>query len=92
MVEAPIFSRRTRLVLLGDGLLRTPASGRRGLNKSWDGIWEVQVARDGRGWSAEFEIPFQTLNFDPRSDTWGINFQRTVRRIEEDSLCGRAMA
>jgi len=70
--------------LLGDGLLRV-GSGR-GLNKSWDGIWEVQVARDGRGWSAEFEIPFQTLNFNPRSDTWGINFQRTVRRTEEDSL------
>ncbi len=30
--------------LLGDGLLRV-GSGR-GLNKSWDGIWEVQVARD----------------------------------------------
>ena len=70
--------------LLGDGLLRA-GSGRRP-NKSWDGIWEVQVARDGRGWSAEFEIPFQTLNFNPRSDTWGINFQRTVRRTEEDSL------
>jgi len=70
--------------LLGDGLLRV-ASGR-GLNKSWDGIWEVQVARDDEGWYAEFEIPFQTLNFDPDSDTWGINFQRTVRRTEEDSL------
>lgn len=70
--------------LLGDGLLRI-GSGR-GLNKSWDGIWEVQVSRDDRGWFAEFEIPFQTLNFDPENTTWGVNFQRTVRRIEEDSL------
>lgn len=70
--------------LLGDGLLRVGSGD--SLNKSWDGIWEVQVSRDDRGWFAEFEIPFQTLNFDPGSSTWGINFQRTVRRIEEDSL------
>ena len=70
--------------LLGDGLLR--ASSGRGLNKSWDGIWNVRVARDDRGWSAEIEIPFRTLNFNPRSDTWGIDFQRTVRRNQEESL------
>lgn len=70
--------------LLGDGLLRVGSGD--SLNMSWDGIWEVQVARDDQGWSAEFEIPFQTLNFDPDSETWGINFQRTVRRIEEESL------
>ncbi len=26
------------------------------------------------------------LNFNPESDTWGINFQRTVRRKNEDSI------
>lgn len=77
--------------LLGDGLLRAGSGGGGGggfggVNRSWDGIWEVQVSRDQRGWFAEFEIPFQTLNFNPRSDTWGINFMRTVRRTEEDSL------
>ena len=70
--------------LLGDGLLR--AGSRRGLNKSWDGIWNVRVSRDDRGWSAEIEIPFRTLNFNPSSDTWGIDFQRTVRRHQEESL------
>ena len=38
------------------------------------------------GWTIEIEIPFRTLNFDPNSDTWGINFQRTVRRKNEDSI------
>ena len=70
--------------LLGDGLLR--AGSRRGVNKSWDGIWNVRVSRDDRGWSAEIEIPFRTLNFNPSSDTWGIDFQRTVRRNQEESL------
>ena len=38
------------------------------------------------GWTIEIEIPFRTLNFNPDSDTWGINFQRTVRRKNEDSI------
>jgi hypothetical protein len=57
-----------------------------GVNKSWDGIWETQVARLEDGWSAEIRIPFRTLNFDPGLDTWGINFQRTIRRTNEEIL------
>jgi hypothetical protein len=67
--------------LMGDGLLRAGS-----VNKSWDGIWEARVVRHDRGWSAEIRIPFRTLNFDPARDTWGINFQRTVRRKAEESL------
>ncbi|MCC7031424.1 MAG: carbohydrate binding family 9 domain-containing protein [Acidobacteria bacterium] len=70
--------------LLGDGLMRA-ASGNT-LNKSWDGIWDVQVARHDQGWSAEIRIPFRTLNFDPTLDAWGINFQRTIRRRNEELL------
>jgi hypothetical protein len=67
--------------LMGDGLL----TGGGGVNKSWDGIWEAQVARGDHGWSAEIRIPFRTLNFDPSQDSWGINFQRTVRRKSEET-------
>jgi hypothetical protein len=70
--------------LMGDGLMR-PGPGS-GINKSWNGIWEARVARGPYGWSAEIRIPFRTLNFDPASDTWGINFQRTVRRKNEEIL------
>ncbi len=70
--------------LMGDGLLRT-GSGRT-INKSWDGIWEARVSRGTYGWSAEIRIPFRTLNFDRTLDTWGINFQRTVRRKNEETL------
>jgi len=70
--------------LMSDGLLG------RGIgfepNKSWDGIWEVRVTRIPDGWSAEIRIPFRTLNFDPARKAWGINFQRTIRRKNEEVL------
>jgi len=68
--------------LLGDGLLRIGSGGN--MSKSWDGIWDVRVRQHERGWTAEIRIPFRTLNFNPQSDSWGINFQRTIRRKSEE--------
>jgi hypothetical protein len=68
--------------LLADALLL--AGGEQ--NRDWDGIWNGKVRRSDIGWVIEIEIPFQTLNFDPNAPAWGINFQRTVRRKNEDSL------
>jgi hypothetical protein len=56
------------------------------VNQSWDGIWTVRVRRGGDGWSVEMEIPFSTLNFDPALTSWGINFQRTIRRKAEETV------
>lgn len=73
---------------MGDGLISGPGGGDFGgdMNKSWDGIWIARVRRDARGWTAEIEIPFKTLNFNPSTESWGANFQRTVRRKNEESL------
>ncbi len=75
--------------LMGDGLI-DPGGGRGprgfGINKSWDGIWNVRVQRSEIGWTIEIVIPFRTLNFDENAPAWGINFQRTVRRKNEESL------
>ena len=68
--------------LMADALLT--AGG--GQNRQWDGIWNAKVRRSALGWVLEIEIPFQTLNFDPTAEAWGINFQRTVRRKNEESL------
>ena len=57
-----------------------------GVNKQWDGIWIARVRQTDTGWTAEIELPFRTLNFDPTSRAWGINFQRTVRRKSEESV------
>ena len=55
-------------------------------NRAWDGIWMARVTRHNQGWTAEIEIPFRTLNFDPQAQAWGANFQRTVRRKNEESF------
>ena len=68
--------------LMGDAILG--AGGYWNINKSWDGIWDARVQITEQGWSAEIEIPFRTLNFNPQLDSWGINFQRTIRRKNED--------
>ena len=54
--------------------------------RAWDGIWTARIRRTEIGWIAEIEIPFRTLNFNPDGAAWGINFQRTVRRKNEESI------
>jgi hypothetical protein len=57
-----------------------------GFNLNWDAAWEVRARIDERGWSAEFAIPFRTLRFPSGADqTWGVNFQRNIRRRNERS-------
>ena len=67
------------------GLMADALLGVNGQSRQWDGIWNARHNHDELGWTLEIEIPFRTLNFDPDNDTWGINFQRTVRRKNEDS-------
>ncbi len=55
-------------------------------NANWDGIWDVATRIAEDGWHAEIEIPFKTLKFGPEAmQTWGINFQRRLRRRNENS-------
>ena len=55
-------------------------------NSNWDGIWDVRTRIAEDGWYAEIEIPFKTLKFGPaQMQTWGINFQRRLRRLNENS-------
>ncbi|MDE2661394.1 MAG: DUF5916 domain-containing protein [Gemmatimonadota bacterium] len=78
---------------LSDGLITGTGGGGPGggggfggVNRSWDGIWEVRTARRPDGWSAEIRIPFRTLNFVPNGENWGINFLRSIRRNNEEIL------
>lgn len=71
--------------LRGDGLVAAGGGGRR-VNKDWDGIWKAWTEIGDFGWSVEMKIPFRTLNFDPNADSWGVNFQRTIRRNNEELL------
>ena len=59
----------------------------REINASWDGVWVVKTRRVDDGWMVEMAIPFRTLRFDfTRAPTWGINFSRRVRRLNEVSF------
>jgi hypothetical protein len=50
---------------------------------AWDSIYYAEAGRFEEGWTAEFEIPFKSISFDPTTDTWGLNFSRSVVRKNE---------
>jgi len=58
-----------------------------GRDVAWNGEWKAVVVRDGKVWSTEVEIPFQTLGFaaPPADATWIFNLYRTRRgpRVDE---------
>jgi len=56
-------------------------------NSNWNGVWDVRAKITHRGWQAEIVIPFKTLRFANLSkQNWGINFQRIIRRKNEEDL------
>lgn len=58
-----------------------------GMNLSWNGVWDVATTVTDKGWFAEIQIPFSTLKFKKSEDlTWGINFERNIRRKNEQVL------
>jgi hypothetical protein len=71
-------------IFFGTGGSGGGGGGAGGVNKSWDGVWTVETSIHEKGWTVEIRIPFQTLNFDPKSEVWGVNFQRTIRRKNEE--------
>ena len=76
------FFETTATGVMSDALITSDG----GSGRAWDGIWNVKTFIRTDGWSIEIRIPFRTLNFNPSSDTWGINFQRTIRRKNEEIL------
>lgn len=64
-----------------DGLI----VGNRLAGVSWDGIWDAQTRIESDEWTAELEIPFKTLSFDPSVSTWGFHIERTITRVTEES-------
>lgn len=55
-------------------------------DESWDAVWDVEVARDADGWSAEFRIPFSQLRFNELTGSpVGFAVIREVGRLAETS-------
>jgi hypothetical protein len=63
------------------------ASGVSGFNRDWDTTWDVVTRIGEHGWSVEMEIPFKSLRYSSEKEpTWGINFQRNIRRNNETAF------
>jgi hypothetical protein len=63
------------------------------LVSEWDAIWTAAAHVDEGGWSAEIAIPFKSLAFEPDVTTWGLNFERLIRRRQErDRWAGAEVA
>jgi hypothetical protein len=54
-----------------------------GIDHDWSGIWHAEARRDTQGWTAEFELPFDAVSFNPDTATWGLNFERRIARTSE---------
>jgi hypothetical protein len=59
-----------------DGLVAGPGD----FSTDWDGIWDARTARIADGWSAEIQIPAQTLNFVSGKGHWGLQIDRSIVR------------
>ncbi len=58
----------------------------REFNQNWDGVWYVKSRVTDSGWVTEMAIPLKTVRFqDADRQTWGLNFVRRTRRLNEDS-------
>ncbi len=65
--------------VLADGVLMNDGWD----DSSWDGVWLARVQRDHEGWTAEMRIPFSQLRFNANQMVWGVNFQRSISRLNE---------
>ncbi len=51
---------------------------------NWDAVWDSRTALTGEGWCVEMRIPFSAIRFpEAEVQTWGINFWRYIRRLNE---------
>jgi hypothetical protein len=55
-------------------------------DRTWDAVWQSEVAHDAQGWNVEMRIPLSQIRFSPSSvpQEWGINFGR--RRLANNEL------
>jgi hypothetical protein len=52
---------------------------------SWSAVWYSAVKHTDDGWSLEMKIPYAALRFsNTEVQTWGINFRRSLKRINEE--------
>ncbi len=68
-----------------DGTQSDEIAGGRSAKIEWKGDWRGAANRTEYGWSAEFAIPFDTLNYNSNETRFGVNFVRYQNRTKEYS-------
>ncbi len=56
-----------------------------GQRPTWDAVWEAATARGPWGWSLEIRIPLSSIAFANHLDSWGLNIERRIQRLQETS-------
>lgn len=65
--------------VLGDGVRFNDTE----YSADWDGVWDAQVARHDRGWSAEFQIPLRIFHRAIGAKEWGLQARRYISERQE---------
>jgi hypothetical protein len=56
------------------------------LNAEWDEVWSSEARIGAQGWTVEIRIPFSSLRSPTGPvQTWGVNFERIIRRKNEQT-------
>jgi hypothetical protein len=55
----------------------------RQVNRSWQGLFVGKSSINQNGWEAELAIPFKTLSFDAKKDSWGLFMNRMIESKQE---------
>ena len=70
-----------------DQIAASSGRGDGGGDSSWDPVWDVASTITDEGWFTEMRIPFSQLRFSPEDEMlWGIQVERTIRRVEERAV------
>ncbi|MFC1545068.1 DUF5916 domain-containing protein [Gemmatimonadota bacterium] len=67
----------------GETMIGTGGGG----DGNWDTLWKAKASMHESGWSAEMEIPWNSLRFTrDEKQTWGINLVRSIGENSEVSV------
>ena len=55
-------------------------------DETWDAVWNSAVRITPDGWVVEMSIPLSQLRFTEGGTTWGLEFQRQIRRTGEEAF------
>ena len=56
---------------------------------SWDGIWFAESQVYNWGYVVEMEVPYKSIQYDETLTSWGLDFDRWIPALNEDSYwCG----